>query len=157
MTWTEFLSSQTLGIILGSILTVGFTWFIEWRKSVREDKNHLRDKREELYEQMYEFVMRYEKDARTYKSNKYISEDTRDFYNEIEPQTIWATVKIREQFYTLFEDIMDSANSYKKHWEKTSDKNRKKILDFKEQIRKELGLKDQETYHGYNRNKRKEF
>ena len=138
----EFLQSQVFGIILGAILTAGFTWFIEWRKSAREDKNHLRDKREELYEQMYEFVMRYEKDARTYKSNKYISEDTRDFYNEIEPQTIWATVKIREQFYTLFEDIMESAKSYKKHWEKTSDKNRKKILDFKEQIRKELGLKD---------------
>ena len=66
----------------------------------------------------------------------------RDFYNAIEPKTIWATVKIQEQFYTLFEDIMESAKSYKKHWEKTSDKNRKKILDFKEQIRKELGLKD---------------
>lgn len=129
-------------IFLGSFLTGGFTWFIEWRKSVGEQKVHLREKREELYEQMYDFVMRYEKDARTYKSRKYISEETRDIFNEIESKTIWATVNIREKFYSLFGEIMESANSYKKHWEKTSDRNRKKILDFKEQIRKELGLKD---------------
>ena len=127
-----------LGIVIGWLLNLCQSYFT----NKREDRIHLREKREELYEQMYEFVMRYEKDARTYKNNKYISEDTRDFYNAIEPKTIWATVKIQEQFYTLFEDIMESAKSYKKHWEKTSDKNRKKILDFKEQIRKELGLKD---------------
>lgn len=91
---------------------------------------------------MYEFVMLYEKDARTYKSRKYISEETRDAFNAIEPKTIWAAVNIRDLFYSLFGEIMDSANSYKKHWEKTLNKNRKKILDFKEQIRKELGLKD---------------
>ena len=127
-----------LGIVIGWLLNLCQSYFT----NKREDRIHLRDKREELYEQMYEFVMRYEKDARTYKNNKYISEDTRDFYNAIEPKTIWAAVSIREQFYTLFEDIMESAKSYKRHWEKTSDKNRKKILDFKEQIRKELGLKD---------------
>lgn len=127
-----------LGIVIGWLLNLCQSYFT----NKREDRIHLREKREELYEQMYEFVMRYEKDARTYKNNKYISEDTRDFYNAIEPKTIWATVKIQEQFYTLFKDIMESAKSYKKHWEKTSDKNRKKILDFKEQIRKELGLKD---------------
>lgn len=142
MTWAEFLSSQTFGIILGSLLTAGFTWFVEWRKSISDEKNHLQRKREELYVQMYDLVMRYEKDARTYKSKKYISEETRDIFNEIEPKTIWATVNIREKFYSLFGEIMESANSYKKHWEKTSDKNREKILNFKEQIRKELGLKN---------------
>lgn len=137
-----FLESQLFGIIIGAILTAGFTLFVEWRKSVREQKVHLREKREKLYEQMYEFVMRYEKDARTYKSRKYISGETRDAFNAIEPKTIWAAVNIRNLFYSLFGEIMDSANGYKKHWEKTLDKNRKKILDFKEQIRKELGLKD---------------
>ena len=127
-----------LGIVIGWLLNLCQSYFT----NKREDRIHLRDKREELYEQMYEFVMRYEKDARTYKNNKYISEDTRDFYNAIEPKTIWAAVDVREKFYALFGEIMESANSYKKHWEKTSDKNRKKILDFKEQIRKELGLKD---------------
>ena len=136
------MNDTLIGIIVGAILTGGFTWFIEWRKSVGEQKVHLREKREELYEQMYGFVMRYEKDARTYKSRKYISEETRDIFNEIESKTIWATVSIREKFYSLFGEIMESANSYKKHWEKTSDKNREKILNFKEQIRKELGLKD---------------
>ena len=136
------MNDTLIGIIVGAILTGGFTWFVEWRKSVGEQKVHLREKREELYVQMYDLVMRYEKDARTYKSKKYISGETRDIFNEIEPKTIWATVNIREKFYSLFGEIMESANSYKKHWEKTSDKNREKILNFKEQIRKELGLKD---------------
>lgn len=137
-----FLESQTFGIILGAMLTGGFAWFIEWRKSIIENRNRLCDKREELYEQMYDFVMRYEKDARTYKSQKYISEDTRDFYNEIEKKTIWASTEISNQFYTLFSEIMQNAKSYKKHWEKILDKNREKILNFKDQIRKELGIKD---------------
>ena len=41
--WREFLSSQLLGVILGAILTGGFTWFIEWRKSVGEQKHHIRE------------------------------------------------------------------------------------------------------------------
>lgn len=148
MDWNTFYQENHTVIIGGTFTLFGIVigWLLNLCQSYftnkREDRIHLRDKREELYEQMYEFVMRYEKDARTYKNNKYISEDTRDFYNAIEPKTIWAAVSIREQFYTLFEDIMESAKSYKKHWEKTSDKNRKKILDFKEQIHKELGLKD---------------
>jgi len=127
-----------IGIFIGWLLNLCQSYFT----NKRADRLHLRDKREELYVDMYDFIMRYEKDARTYKNKKHISEDTRDFFNTIEPKTIWAKVDIREKFYTLFGEIMESANSYKKHWEKTSDKNRKKILDFKEQIRKELGLKD---------------
>ena len=142
-----FWQSQWFAALVGGFVGFMGTGFLNFFHNKREDKIHLRDKREELYEQMYEFVMRYEKDARTYKSNKYISEDTRDCYNEIEPQTIWATVKIREQFYSLFGEIMESAKSYRKHWDETSEKNRKKILDFKEQIRKELGLKDQENIY----------
>lgn len=127
-----------LGVFIGWLLNLCQSYF----SNKRADRLHLRDKREKLYEQMYEFVMLYEKDARTYKSRKYISEETRDAFNAIEPKTIWAAVNIRNLFYSLFGEIMDSANSYKKHWEKTLDKNRRKILDFKEQIRKELGLKD---------------
>lgn len=127
-----------LGVVIGWSLNLFQNYFA----NKRADRLHLRDKREELYVEMYEFVMRYEKDARTYKSRKYISKETRDAFNAIEPKTIWAAVNIRNLFYSLFGEIMDSANSYKKHWEKTLDKNRKKILDFKEQIRKELGLKD---------------
>ena len=52
MTWAEFLSSQTFGIILGSVLTAGFTLFVEWRKSVGEQKFHIREKREETYQMM---------------------------------------------------------------------------------------------------------
>ena len=50
MTWAEFLSSQTFGIILGSVLTAGFTLFVEWRKSAGEQKFHIREKRKETYQ-----------------------------------------------------------------------------------------------------------
>lgn len=148
MDWNTFYQENHTVIIGGTFTLLGV--FIGWLLNLcqsyfsnkRADRLHLRDKREKLYEQMYEFVMLYEKDARTYKSRKYISKETRDAFNAIEPKTIWAAVNIRDLFYSLFGEIMDSANSYKKHWEKTLDKNRKKILDFKEQIRKELGLKD---------------
>lgn len=148
MDWNTFYQENHTVIIGGTFTLLGV--FIGWLLNLcqsyfsnkRADRLHLRDKREKLYEQMYEFVMRYEKDVRTYKSRKYISVETRDAFNAIEPKTIWAAVNIRDLFYSLFGEIMDSANSYKKHLKKTLDKNRKKILDFKEQIRKELGLKD---------------
>lgn len=49
MTWAEFLSSQIFGIIVGALITTGFTWFLDWRKSVREQKNRSIEKRNEAY------------------------------------------------------------------------------------------------------------
>lgn len=45
-----FLESQLFGIIIGAILTAGFTLFVEWRKSVGEQIVHIRTKREETYQ-----------------------------------------------------------------------------------------------------------
>ena len=47
-----FLESQLFGVIIGSILTGGFTWFIEWRKSIGEQRIRLKEKREETYTMM---------------------------------------------------------------------------------------------------------
>ena len=49
MTWAEFLSSQIFGIIVGALITTGFTWFLDWRKSVCEQKNRSIEKRNEAY------------------------------------------------------------------------------------------------------------
>ena len=49
MTWADFFSSQIFGIIVGALITTGFTWFLDWRKSVREQKNRSIEKRNEAY------------------------------------------------------------------------------------------------------------
>ena len=37
------------GVIVGSVISAGFTWFIEWRKSKSEEKTYLKRKKEEAY------------------------------------------------------------------------------------------------------------
>ena len=37
------------GVIVGSIVSVGFTWFVEWRKSKSDEKIYLKRKQEEAY------------------------------------------------------------------------------------------------------------
>lgn len=37
------------GVIVGSVISAGFTWFIEWRKSNSEEKTYLKRKKEEAY------------------------------------------------------------------------------------------------------------
>ena len=49
MTWSDFFSSQTFGVIIGAVLTAGFTWFIEYLRAKRDEKLHLKRKREETY------------------------------------------------------------------------------------------------------------
>ena len=49
MTWADFFSSQIFGIIVGALITTGFTWFLDWRKSVREQKFRSIEKRNEAY------------------------------------------------------------------------------------------------------------
>lgn len=37
------------GVIVGSIVSVGFTWFVEWRKLKSDEKIYLKRKQEEAY------------------------------------------------------------------------------------------------------------
>ena len=62
-----FFHSQLFGIILGTILTGGFTILCEKIRANREDRIYLKRKRESLYQKMYDFSMRFEKDIRTKK------------------------------------------------------------------------------------------
>ena len=38
-----------IGVIIGAVLTAGFTWFIEYLRAKREEKLYLKRKREEAY------------------------------------------------------------------------------------------------------------
>lgn len=137
----QFFSSQTFGVIIGAVLTAGFTWFIEYLRAKREEKLYVKRKREEVYVKLYDFLMRLEKDIRIRK-NTYMSEETKNYYNNLEMQTIWASNKVSDKFYDLCEALCQSANEYKKDANKAHNKNNKKILAFKDYIRKELSIKD---------------
>jgi hypothetical protein len=130
-----------IGVIIGAILTAGFTWFIEYLRAKREEKLYVKRKREEVYVKLYDFLMRLEKDIRIRK-NTYMSEETKNYYNNLEMQTIWASNKVSDKFYDLCEALCQSANDYKKDVNKAHNKNNKKILAFKDYIRKELSIKD---------------
>ena len=95
----SFLESQTFGIILGSILTAGFTLFIEWRKSVRDEKAHLKEKRENIYSNILDIFYKSRQDMHKGHSaesdlsflleafypniNIYASKKVKDIYNQV--------------------------------------------------------------------------
>lgn len=46
------------GVIVGSAISAGFTWFIEWRKSKNEEKIYLKRKQEEAYFYILNIVLK---------------------------------------------------------------------------------------------------
>ena len=84
----EFIHSQLFGIILGAFLTGGFAILCDSIRFKREEKLYLKRKRESLYQKMYDFSMRFEKDIRTKKMPK-MSQGTKDCWNEIQIESIF--------------------------------------------------------------------
>ena len=118
----SFITSQVFGIILGAILTAGFTWFIEWRKSVAEQKFHIREKREETYQNI----------LRTYYE---IAQEN----HRKEPDFLKNSPQLISKFYPIIN--IYASNKVKSLFDSAAKgKGKEKILI--EQMRKELGIKD---------------
>lgn len=136
----EFLNSQLFGIILGAILTGGFTFLIDCYKSSREEHIYQKRKREVLYQKMYDFSMRFEKDIRTKKCVN-MSKGTKDLWNEIQIESIFGKQSTMEYFYDLYEDLQNnlelSSNIIEVHKQ-----NNGIILEFYSIIKNELGIRD---------------
>lgn len=137
----SFFSSQLFGIILGAFLTGGFTWLIDCCRGKREERLYLKRKRELLYQKMYDFSMRLEKDIRDNNSVK-MSKKTKDLWNEIQIESIFGKQSTMELFYDLYEDLLESAEEYRKDAINILTDNNKKILNFYAHIKNELGIKD---------------
>lgn len=145
MTWTEFLSSQTFGIILGSLLTAGFTWFVEWRKSAAEQKVHLREKREEVYLKVLDVLMLNDKCYRRKQIKAQEYENYKKMYNKLQSlMLIYASPTIYSRYYKLSNDIMETYARIEKRQdrEKMQENNADKIEKLANEIRKELGIRD---------------
>jgi len=137
----EFLTSQMFGIILGAILTGGFTLIVDLIKSNREEKTYIKRKRENLYQKMYDFSMRFEKDIRT-KKNAIMSKGTKDLWNEIQIESIFGKQSTMETFYDLYEDLQENLEKSANNIIEVHIQNNQRILEFYSHIKKELGIKD---------------
>lgn len=137
----EFFTSQIFGIILGAILTGGFTLIVDLIKSNREEKTYINRKRESLYQKMYDFSMRFEKDIRT-KKNTIMSKGTKDLWNEIQIESIFGKQSTMETFYDLYEDLQENLEKSANNIIEVHIQNNQRILEFYSHIKKELGIKD---------------
>lgn len=135
-----FFSSQLFGIILGALLTGGFALLCDTLRVSRDEKTYLKRKRESLYQKMYDFSMRFEKDIRTKKST-FMSKGTKDLWNEIQTESIFGKQSVMECFYDLYEDLQDNLEKYS-NIRKVSKQNNKRILEFYTLIKNEIGIKD---------------
>lgn len=136
----EFFHSQLFGIILGAILTGGFSFLSCIYKSARDEKIYLKRKRELLYQKMYNFSMRMEQDFRI-KNKPILSKATKDVWNEIQDESIFGKHETMETFYDLYEDLYNSFESCSNEIDRHC-KNNESILKFYAHIKNELGIKD---------------
>lgn len=138
-----FLESQLFGIIVGAILTGGFTWFTEWHKSVGEQKVHLREKREETYLRVIDVLTRHEK---CYREKRVIEDEYEEYkkaFNDLQSyMMVYASPTIYKEYYKLCNDITDTYIKIKKRKDRENmvETNAKKIEKFADKIRKELSI-----------------
>ena len=141
MTLAEFFQSQLFGIILGSLLTGGFTLLCENIRFNRDEKNYLKRKRESLYQMMYELVMRFEHDIRSGKKD-IMPKSSRDLWNMIQNESIYGKQATMEYFYKLCQELEESLDDNSKEMLDKHTENNTKILEFYAHIKNELGIKD---------------
>ncbi len=129
-----FWQSQLFGVIVGGVIAgiIGFisTFFVNYFQNKREDRIHLRKKREELYIKLYDFLMKY--NAQPQKDS--IPRDLAVFSNEIQPEMIFASENVGNFYYDICNRIrtkLDEKDTIKEH-----------IINFQKLIRTELGIKD---------------
>ena len=102
-----FINSQIFAVIVTSILTFVSTIGIGMVKFNRDEKIYLKRKRECLYQKMYDFSMRLEKDIRD-KNKVLMSKATKDLWNNIQVESIFGIQDTMEAFYDLYEDLVTS-------------------------------------------------
>ena len=137
----KFFSSQLFGVIIGAILTAGFNWFIEWRKSKKEQKLHIREKREETYIAILNILYLLSNESLNF-NNKDISEERKLQIDKYCPLiNIYASKKVFGKYNLVVKKIdayYMGLKSDMKYIEDLPDN----MIELQQIIRKELGIKD---------------
>ncbi len=128
------------GVFVGALMTLIGLGIQSWLQSRREEKQHIKRKREELYIKVCYVLMEHEKTGRYKEINKHC----KDVFNELQaPMLIYASRKIYKEYYKLDSEIWQTYAKIhtKKQAEQFSNEIADKIEAFAEKMRKELGIK----------------
>ena len=131
MTWSDFFSSQTFGVIIGAALTAGFTWLIEYLRAKREEKLYIKRKREEVYLKLLDLLSEY---IELHNDNKAPNDvEMKEFwvrYKQLRPAVkVYASQHIKEWFLESLDEAFKGGI-------------KGQVNGLAKEIRKELGIKD---------------
>lgn len=128
------------GVVVGAMMTLIGLGIQSWLQSRREEKQHIKRKREELYIKICYVLMEHDK----YRRDHEWPDCCKVMYNELQgPMLIYASRKIYKKYYELDSEICQCYDKIKSRKEinKKSDEIADKIEAFAEEMRKELGIK----------------
>lgn len=128
------------GVVVGAMMTLIGLGIQSWLQSRREEKQHIKRKREELYIKICYVLMEHDK----YKRDHEWPDSCKTMYNELQgPMLIYASRQIYKKYYDLDSEICQCYDKIKSRKEinKKSDEIADKIEAFAEEMRKELGIK----------------
>ena len=126
---------QAFYIFLGALLTAGFTFFLDVIKAKRDDKMHLREKREEAYFKVIHFY-----DVLTIdpiRKAKMPANIDEMLHEQRAMVTLYGSKKVRKLLFQLDEQFSKSFNGLH-----PSEALYVAYNDIMKQINKELGIKD---------------
>lgn len=128
------------GVVIGALITLFGLGVQSWLQAKRENKQHLKRKREELYIKACAVLMEHEKYCRDHEW----PDCCKVMYNELQgAMLIYASRQIYKKYYALDSEICQCYDKIKskKEINKKSDEIADKIEAFAEEMRKELGIK----------------
>lgn len=128
------------GVVVGALITLIGLGIQSCLQSRREEKQHIKRKREDLYIKACTVLMEHDK----YRRDHEWPDSCKTMYNELQgPMLIYASRQIYKKYYDLDSEICQCYDKIKSRKEisKKSDEIADKIEAFAEEMRKELGIK----------------
>ena len=128
------------GVVVGALITLIGLGIQSCLQSHREEKQHIKRKREDLYIKACTVLMEHDK----YRRDHEWPDSCKTVYNELQgPMLIYSSRQIYKKYYALDSEICQCYDKMKSRKEinKKSDEIADKIEDFAKDMRKELGIK----------------
>lgn len=128
------------GVVVGALITLIGLGIQSCLQSHREEKQHIKRKREDLYIKACTVLMEHDK----YRRDHEWPDSCKTIYNELQgPMLIYSSRHIYKKYYALDSEICQCYDKMKSRKEinKKSDEIADKIEDFAKDMRKELGIK----------------
>ncbi len=132
MSWNDFFSSQLFGVIIGALMTGGFTWLLDRLRYKRERKAQIQQKREDIYTQALEVLQEYEISTKQVDntSKRVAMQKIELLRSKI---AVFASKSVSDKYYKIIKTIKPFTDSVQ---------TLSKITELQSIMRTELGIKD---------------